>query len=284
MTFVQGILEGMWARKMEKDLEGLKTNEFQRKMMAKHKELEVENYKSVWRMMRDGDGGEDEGMNAGGGVSEMLGSHTTWVYFGESATACGYHTLASLLYSIGIERVGSGGVDGGGDKKVNVGCLWRGMARSLKRTGRWEEAIDAGVRSLEVEGADTAKGRRMEGLVRLWDERGMGDELYEEEMEMDLGSVLDEYIVYEREIGGVTRREKAAMEEGEKDGRMDVKVGADGNAVRRRQSSLMLKREDKWKLLASVSNLSNISRVDSINSLKSGLGGARRKSSFMLGF
>lgn len=265
--------------------------------------MSLSNMSTVYKMMNASTALEDPGNTQKSeekvveeGVEKMLNSHSFWVYFGEAAQANGFHTLASLIYKEGLVHMGykfDVDVSTLGDKARGVGVLLRGMAKALRRIGRVEEAIKMGSKSIEVA---PKGGERMRALLNLWSERGMGDELYAEEMEMDLGSVLDEYVVYERVDGrGVSKRELAGMER-EVDGvgvKRDESLKIEGGlVVRRRASSLMLKREDKWKLLTRAPSGSNVSNaigssgsVNQFGRMDSGMSTASsRRSSLMLDF
>ncbi|GMI18093.1 hypothetical protein TrLO_g1216 [Triparma laevis f. longispina] len=180
-------------------------------------------YKTVLDGLIEGTHGEKETrLDEVPSLLKQLKQGFIWREMGDAATTAGFHVLAACIFETGVKWTC-------GEK----GYIWRSLSKSLWKSGRGEAAIKAGYHSIEVE-SDENKRAQMSGLVRIWEEDGMeSNDLYEEEMSMEMESVLEEYVL-----------------DGKRGNRQDSNSPKGGG--RRRLSSLMVKREDKWKVLTTV--------------------------------
>ncbi|GMI39560.1 hypothetical protein TeGR_g9383 [Tetraparma gracilis] len=257
MTFFAGILHKNWAAKLEEEGGGGEGEEGEG-------EGEIEEIKrastAAFKEALQGEGlGEGAGVGEGG-LDEVLSQPQVWRYFGDSAITKGLELLAMSIFECGVEA-----------NKGQNAALWISLAKSLRKCGKYEDAVDAAKQGLGVGGTGEGgkfNAKQVAGLLVVWENEDH-DELYHEEIGLAIGAVMDEYVVY---------TEKGEGRGGGVDfgGRSKRGTHKDWKG-RRKSSALMQKREDKWKLLTMDSDISMISMASGLSGTVGSLSALRQR-------
>ena len=256
MTFFTAILHESWAKKLRAEGEG----EINENVATDMEKTSKAGFREAIGLMQEvGEDGIGEAE-----VEEMLKEAKVWRFFGDSAVTKGFGLLAVAIFEAGVDATGGAHAS-----------LWLALAKCLKKCGKLEDAIDAANEALALEPAGK-NSAQIALLLSAWNDEDH-DELYHEEMEASIGTVLDEYVVYERENDAfmspiLTEVNSRTLEKPERKAR-----GTHKSVKGRRKSSVFMeKRENKWKLLTMDSSISIGSCLERAESGRGGLGTSMR--------